>query len=110
MMMASARTRTPPCPRIQTVPMLCQRLRDPLATSLGTGRSPNQQSFERCDGGLQRLDPGGEPPVLVVHGVESLVVEHVPGVEQTPGCQRDARLGVRGCAQCRLAGVRATPP
>src|SRR5258708_4177531 len=110
MTMQSARTRTPPCPRIQTVPILWQRLRDPLATSLRTGRSPNQQSFENRHDGLQRLEAGGESPVLVVWGVEGLVVKHMRGIEQTPGRQRDGGLSVRGCAQSRLAGVRATPP
>jgi len=36
--------------------------------SLGTGRSPNQQSFENRHDGLQRLDAGDESPVLVVQG------------------------------------------
>src|SRR5260370_35614385 len=99
--MASARTRTSPCPRTQTVPTACHLFHNvqgalsevelPLDAWLGSpwapwqGPSPNQQFFEHGHDGLQRVDAGGEPPVLGVQGVEGLVVEQMPGVEQLPG-------------------------
>src|SRR5258707_3481489 len=124
-MMKSARTRTSPCPRTQTVPIRCHLLHDDLAMFSGRagpgarlvtpgaqGRdgSSDQQSFEPGHGGLKRLDAGGEPPVLVVQGVEGLVVEQVPGVEQLPGRRRSGRLSILAGAHQRLAGTRATPP
>lgn len=86
--------------------------RSSLGAASGSGnmQSPKQQPFQHRYHAFQSIDAGGKPPVLVIEGVERLVIEDHPGVEQLPGRQRGRRLSVRGGTHQRLAAMRATPP